>query len=129
MNDQLARKIKGAIERAAAKRGGVDFAAVVLRENSPNRWDIVLAAPWLERKERAALDLFFDELQRSLKMPEFIQISRIVLLDRIDPSRDPIPPSVPVGTDIGRATGPGRFLGVEARDAYFLIANGALQRS
>ena len=129
MNNQLARRIKEAIEQAAAKRGGVDFAALVLRENSPNRWDIVLAAPWLNRDERGTLDLFYDQLRQSLKMPEFLRISRIVLLDRIDPSREPLPAFVPVGDDLGRAAGPGRFLGVDARDAYFLIGNGALQRS
>ncbi len=129
MNYELARKIKNAIKRAATERGGVDFAALVLRENSPNRWDVVLAAPWLARKDRATLDLFSKELRRSLKMPEFIQISRIVLLDHIDPSREPVPAIVPVADDLGRAAGPGRFLGVEAKDAYFLIANGALQRS
>ena len=128
MNYRLAKKIKDAIEDAAGDRG-VDFAALVLRDTSPNRWDIVLAAPWLTRDERATLDLFYDRLRRSLKMPEFIQISRIVLLDRIDPTREPVPASVPVGDDLARTTGPGRFLGVDARDAYFLIANGALQRS
>src|SRR6476661_5979994 len=129
MNYELARRIRTAIEQAAAKRGGVDFAALVLRENSPNLWDIVLAAPWLARDERATLDLFYKQLRRSLKMPEFLEISRIVLLDHIDPSREPVPPSVPVADDLARATGPGRFLGIDAKDAYFLIANGALQRS
>jgi hypothetical protein len=129
VNNELARKIKGAIERAAAKRGGVDFAAVVLRENSPNRWDIVLAAPWLARDERGTLDLFYKQLRRVLKMSEFLQISHIALLDRVDPASDPLPAVVPVGDDLGRAGGPGRFLGVDAKDAYFLIANGALQRS
>src|SRR5207253_9855752 len=127
MNYHLARSIKDAIKQAAASRGGVEFAALVLRENSPNRWDIVLAAPWLSRDERGTLDLFYKQLRRALKMPEFIQISHLVLLDRVDPLREPLPAYVPIGDDLARATGPGQFLGVEARDAYFLIANGALQ--
>jgi hypothetical protein len=130
VNDRVADKIRSAVGRVAAERGELHFAALVQREGTPpDMWDLVLVAPWVTNNKREVLERLFSELRRSLSRSDFLEIARIVLLDRIDPSREPIPRGLPITSDLARATGPGRFLGVEARDVYYLIADGALQKS
>jgi hypothetical protein len=128
MNDQIAKKVKAAIDRVAADRGEIDLAALVQREGTPpDMWDLVVVAPWATGNRRQVLEQFFRELRRSLTKANLLEIARIVLLDRVPDG--PLVPFVRIGDDLARASRPGRFLGVEAHDAYFLVSNGALQHS
>lgn len=52
----------------------------------PNRWDLVIAAPWVEQDNEKALRLLAAEIKKRLPANELERIARIVLLDPSDSS-------------------------------------------
>ncbi len=74
------------IERELASRHGeFTLFALVLREDSTDRWDLLVAAPWVQEDDDLALRVISDSLVKALKREELIQVSRIVTLDQTDP--------------------------------------------
>jgi hypothetical protein len=64
-------------------KGAFEFFAVVLRENSSlGRWDLVVAAPWLDPDDRESFQALVDPLQAALSRKEFLEFSRIVILKK-----------------------------------------------
>jgi hypothetical protein len=56
-----------------------------LREDSLEKWDIVVAAPWLQSNDKKAYALVIAQIQSALTTPELVQFSRVVVLDDTDP--------------------------------------------
>lgn len=61
-----------------------------MRDNGLNKWDVVVAAPWIDADRKAALDYISQQLQLSLARDEVLQISRIALIDETNPTLDQI---------------------------------------
>jgi hypothetical protein len=75
-----------ALEKAiAAEKGAFVLFAVVQREDVPDRWDLLLSAPWFGPKEAETLDFFVHRLRTTLTPQELVQISRIILFPPNDP--------------------------------------------
>lgn len=70
----LAKKIKGT-------KGPLELFGLFLRDDSPDLWDIVVAAPWLKADERASFEYMAGELRDSLSSGELSGLSRIVILE------------------------------------------------
>jgi hypothetical protein len=73
-------KLRELERRIAGEKGEFSLFALVLRENSPDRWDLVVAAPWIERNTMNALRYLARRLGETLKPTEMLQLSRIAPL-------------------------------------------------
>ena len=79
------------VERSiAAERGPFALFALLLREEAPEKWDLVVSAPWIEENKGAALKLISERIKKSLTAEELPTISRIVVADPSDPAVDAI---------------------------------------
>jgi len=76
-------KAVGAIEKA---HGPFTLFGLFLREDSPNKWDLVVSAPWLEEGKLKALGDFVGELKQTIAEEELLSLSRIITLDDDDPA-------------------------------------------
>lgn len=85
MMNEITEKIKVIINNLEQKRGPLLICALFLREDSLAKWDIIIAASWLNPKEMESYKTVSNELQEFLSPSELVQISRIVLLDQDDP--------------------------------------------
>lgn len=76
-----------ALEAQIAERKG-DFSlfALFLREDVPDRWDLVISAPWVGQKKQEAVDYVIAEIKSRLGSQNLITLSRIVLVDPDDAS-------------------------------------------
>lgn len=82
----LVDKLRTLEEAIAQERGDFILFALVQREDTmPNRWDLLLSAPWIEKDEKATRDYMADKLNAALSPQEMVQISRIVLFPPDDP--------------------------------------------
>src|SRR5205807_7101524 len=61
------------------EKGPFSLFALFLREESPDRWDLVAAASWMTNR-RNALDLLSGKLGEALTRQQLLIISRIVIL-------------------------------------------------
>ncbi len=64
----------------AKKQGDLTLFALFERDDLPDRWDLVVAAPWLGADDRAALEIIADEIQRVIGSQVMVALSRIVVL-------------------------------------------------
>jgi hypothetical protein len=79
---QKYEKIKDRIQK---EKGGLDFFGLILREDAPGVWDLVVSAPWAEADEWSALKYLTDLVRTELEPQEIVQISRVVILEKGSP--------------------------------------------
>jgi hypothetical protein len=70
----------------AASRGPFALFALFLREDVPDRWDLIVSAPWASEDKTAALDYIVGKIQKDLGPDDLMQLSRIVFVDPQDES-------------------------------------------
>jgi len=69
------------IEREIVKeKGALSLFALFLREDSIDRWDLLISSPNFEKKEKEALVYVVGKLRSILKKEELKLISRIIIL-------------------------------------------------
>jgi predicted sugar kinase len=75
------------IERKLSRENG-EFTLFALfeRQDIPMRWDLVVAAPWIEQDNEQAMRLLAAEMKKHLPGNQIERISRIILLDSSDAS-------------------------------------------
>jgi hypothetical protein len=115
--DKLAR-----LELAMSRENGAfELFGIFVREDSLEKWDLVLAAPWLNPDERESLQFIVDQLQRSLTPSEMLDASLIVILEEGNPFLETVVTLVQVEhgmTEIGDFG----ILGVSIQKAYIITS-------
>ena len=77
----IVEKIKQQERRMAQQKGPFDLFALFLREDAPDKWDLVVAAKWIEENKQEALKYISRALQESLTPSELLSLSRIAIID------------------------------------------------
>jgi hypothetical protein len=72
--------------RLADEKGSFTLFALFERQDIPTRWDLVIAAPWVEEDNVQAVRVIADEMKKNLPKDDLVRVSRIVLLDPDDAS-------------------------------------------
>ncbi len=78
-------KLKLVLLELEKERGQILVFAFFLREDYPARWDLVVAAPWLDSGNVESYKVVATKVQNLLSSSEIIQLSRVVILDADDP--------------------------------------------
>jgi hypothetical protein len=108
----------------STERGPFVLFALFLREDSLDRWDLVVAAPWLSFDQRADLEFIAKRVQSGLPLEDLVRISRVVIL----PAQDPLVTSITsaVGVQHGSVTVSNSvFSGMHIKQAYFITSQQA----
>lgn len=82
---EIIEKLKSAISSLEKENGPLLICALFLRDDALEKWDIILAASWLNSKEMRSYEILSKKLQNFLSASELVQFSRIVVLDQDDP--------------------------------------------
>ena len=77
----LSQRFHALESHIAAEKGAFAFFALFLREDAPDRWDLIVAAPWIGSDEQAAVDYFVDQIKARLGAQNLISLSRIIVAD------------------------------------------------
>lgn len=111
-----------ALERASAlEKGAYDLFGLFLREDSPNKWDFLVAAPWIEADRRASLDYLSAQLRERLLLEELLKISRIVVIEQDNPGLQAIHKAVRVEHGLVELEEP-TFFGLSIEKAYVITS-------
>ena len=65
--------------------GDFNLFALIEREDTPDKWDVVVSAAWIGTKYRWAIELIATEIKNQLSLSERLMVSRIVALPPTDP--------------------------------------------
>lgn len=108
------------LERSLSEEKG-DFAlfALFLREDAVDKWDLILAAPWIEEDRKAALSEITKRIQGSFETEELSTLSRIVLVDLTNPAVEAVNRAVRIQhgqAEVANST----FFGLQIKHAYII---------
>jgi hypothetical protein len=78
MIDQV--RLMEAMEAIARKRGPVTLFALLMRADSPGKWDLLVAAPWIDDGKLKAFSYVANEIHARLGDEEVLSLSRIAQL-------------------------------------------------
>ena len=79
---EIVEKLKQKEQAMTQAKGPFDLFALFLREDAPYKWDLVVAAKWIEENKQEALKYISKALQESLTQNELLKLSRIVIIDK-----------------------------------------------
>jgi hypothetical protein len=83
---ELVEKLTAIEKETSADRGEYDLFALFLREDSSNKWDILVSASWVNDNKEDALKYLAQKIQNAFTPDELFQISRIVIIERNNPA-------------------------------------------
>ena len=108
--------------KIAADKGGFTFFALFMLEDVPDRWDLIVSAPWTGDDKRAAVEYFVNEIKSKLGGSALIGLSRIVVVDPQDPAMQAINRAIQIehGAVEVRDT---YFFGLPIKNAYIITSN------
>ena len=81
---KLVDKLINVEKHLSSKKGPFDLFALILREELSDKWDLLVAADWIENNFDQSLKLISRELTKKLSSEELSAISKVVLLSIFD---------------------------------------------
>lgn len=63
----------------AAEKGGFTLFALFMREELPDRWDLIVSAPWIGGDKQAAVGYFVEVIKSRLGVDDLIRLNRIII--------------------------------------------------
>lgn len=82
---EILNQLKSVVKALEAEHKPMVLFALFMREESLQKWDIVVSASWLSSGDKSAYQLVVSKVQAALSPAELVQFSRVVILDVIDP--------------------------------------------
>jgi hypothetical protein len=114
-------KFRRVMQDMGAERGEFVFFGLLLREEAPDKWDLVISAPWLEVDKLKALREFVEKATAILGSQELLTLSRIVTLNPDDPHLNAILQAIQVDNGPLELWNPD-FFELDIKHAYILRA-------
>lgn len=78
---ELVEKFTELESRIAEARGAFTLFALFMREEVPDRWDLIVSAPWAVGDRRTVVDYFVSQIKSRLGDQALLSLARIVVVD------------------------------------------------
>lgn len=82
---EIIDKLMAIEKETSIEKGAYILFAIFLREDSFNKWDILVSANWISNNKEIALKYLSEKIQLALTKNEFLLISRIVIIESSNP--------------------------------------------
>jgi hypothetical protein len=86
VNPELLDKFVAIVRRIEDQRGPFVLFGLFLREDTPDVWDVVASAPWLDASRLDGIRYLAGGIGSALQPREMLQLSRIVPMETSDPA-------------------------------------------
>lgn len=114
-------QLRKVMNEISAEKGEFILFGLFLREEMTDKWDLVIAAPWLEAGRLERLREFVERMAPIVGEDGMLTLSRIVTLNQGDPSLDAILKDAQVENGLVKLQGSNLF-GLPINEAYILQA-------
>lgn len=84
--NELVKKLAPLEKEISEERGDFSLFALFLREDAPDRWDVVVSAPWFGDDKKSTLQYIARKLRSRLRPQELLRISRIAIVESTEES-------------------------------------------
>ena len=118
---ELVNKFVELERKLSQEKGDFTLFALFLREDAADKWDLVVAAPWIEADRKDALPYITKQIQAKLKPEELVGLSRVVLIDQTNPALEAVNRAVKAEhtvVDVQNSD----FFGLQRKRAYIVTS-------
>lgn len=118
---EIVNKLIDIEKNTSLEKGGYNLFALFLREDSPNKWEILVSADWITKDNSEALKYLAQKIQNSLAKEELLLISRIVIIDENNPALPALQQSIKIehGTAEVKES---NFFGLQIKHAFLITS-------
>lgn len=115
---EIVEKLKGYEKTMAKEKGQFDLFGLFLRDDAPDKWDVLVAAEWIEKNKEESLKYIVDMVQKGFSKEEVMKLSRIVLINERSPVLEAIYRTIGGGRNIEIEDS--NFFGLQIKHAYLI---------
>jgi len=120
MKEQI-EKLQKVEKNLSDSRGKFELFALFLREDSPDKWDLLISADWARVNKKDSIQVTIEEVRKELSNQELLMISRIIVLDKNDAALKAIHQAVQVEHGLAEISD-SKFLGLSIKHAYLITS-------
>jgi hypothetical protein len=117
----VAEKLRELENRVAQKKGPFSLFALFLREDSPDRWDLVVSAAWLEKNKEEEFNQLVKSVRSTLGPDELVLLSRMVVVNHDDPALEAVHRALKAEHALAELKDC-NFFGLEIKHAYIITS-------
>jgi hypothetical protein len=81
---ELSSRFRDLESRIAEAKGAFALFALFMREDVPDRWDLIVSAPWVGDDRRGTVEYLVDQIKSHLGAQDLTSLARIVVVDPED---------------------------------------------
>ena len=118
---EIVDKLKEQEVIMANEKGPFELFALFLREDAPGKWDLVIAAEWIDKNKEASFKYVAGIVQKTLSKEEMMKLSRIVLIDEKNPALEALHKAMRVEHGIAEIQD-SNFFGLQIKHAYLITS-------
>ncbi len=118
---EIVNKLITIEKETAAERGDYDLFALFLREDSSNKWDVLVAASWIDNNKEDALKYLAKKIQSLFTQSELLLISRIVLIEDSNPELPALQQTISIEHGSAEVKD-SNFFGIQIKHAFLITS-------
>jgi len=118
---KLVEKFQEIERELSEERGRFNLFALFLREESANKWDLLVSADWIDEDKSDSLKVISKKVQEKLSKKEIVNLSRIVLIEENNPSLVAIQKAINVEHESAEIKDD-NFFGLEIKHAFVITS-------
>lgn len=122
MRNETAERFADLEKQIAAEKGPFRLFALFSREDFPDRWDLIVSAPWVQGDRKPVLDYFVTKIKKRLGPEQLVSLARIVILDADNPAVDAVNRAMHVEHGIAEVQN-SNFFGLDIPHAFIITSN------
>lgn len=125
--ENIVEELRGCEETMAREKGPFDLFGLFLRDEASEKWDLLVAADWIDKDKSGALRYIVDTVQKRLSKEEMMRLSRVVLINERNRAFEALAKAI--GTARDSKIYSSNFFGFQIRYAHLIAWRGERWRN
>ena len=118
---EQAEKLRAVEKKLSESKGRFDLFALFLREDAPNKCDLLISADWARHDKKKDLNEIIKEIQSVLTQQERLMLSRIIILGKDDAALNALHGAIHVEHGLAEISD-SNFFGLTIKHAYLITS-------
>ena len=118
---EQAQKLQAVEKKLSESKGSFELFALFLREDAPNKWDLLVSSDWARNDKKAALSEIIQEIKNVLTDQEQLMLSRLIILDKDDAALKALHGTMHVEHGLAEISD-SNFFGLSIKHAYLITS-------
>ncbi len=116
---EQAEKLQNVEKSLSQSKGQFELFALFLREDSPDKWDLLISADWARVDKKASINIIVEEIRKVFSDQELLMLSRLIILEKDDATLKAMHKEMHVEHGLGEISDSNLF-GLAIKQAYLI---------